>query len=408
MFGKSGYQKLAGDDPDKPNIPTEGRAIITYPIPASIGLYSDDGLEYTDIMRNNILIRVEKLPDFLHNIRLAEAPWTQHAFASIFYNAERQPMPGFDQFEQFLQKNPTAHANMAFIMLKARSAQIQIATVGSHPNALLCQDSQDLITLTHKLSDMFQDFQDRVNKIAKMRYQNRDKLMKDLEKTFRADWEAALQPYIQKYQQDWDTQNLLLNLLAIASIAGLVGLICKNIARAYQGKSLSLFQFDAARSKSLEMLEQFKTIGLPYPSQEAQNFFSENREDALQTIQELKKYVERLHHEIEQHEKPKTKKSYAPLHALHHWLAKAIEDFSIEIKKFQDTKDEVNQREVAEAIFINQWHESLQALLIEAQYTVYPEAVQAVVADLAYLAGQLNNEFHSAPRFALYSSRSKP
>lgn len=405
MFNKSkkGYHKLVVEDPDIASIITEGRPIVTYPTPSALGSYTKEGLEYRDIMGNVLLVPTEKIPEFLHHICAAELPWTQRLFSAIFYSPNQTPMPGLDLFEQVLQNNPAALVDFKLIQLGARAAQIQIAQVGLDSYAMLCDDSKALLVLYQQLSDDFKDFQNKVTRLPESRH--RLKVFHKMEADFNARWEERMQPYIAKYKDDWDSYNVLLNLLAIASIVGIAGLICKNVVRLYQGKNLSLFQFDSARSKSLDLLEQLKPGDFPRPSIELQNFFTQNSDDAFHTVQELSQHVENLKQELV---KFKSSGSKSELNELHRSLAKAVNDFATEIQSLQGSAQEVDKREVAEALFMNNWHSSVACFFdTKEEVASYPPELKAALVDIHYIAEQLEHEFQNSERFALYASPKK-
>ena len=407
MFDKlnkrKGYQILSVEDPDIASIIAVGRPTVTYPLPSKFGLYSEKGLEYLDNMGVIQLVHPDKIPEFLHNICAAEMPWTQASFATIFYDSDQNPMPGLELFEEVLQTNPAAFIDFQLVLLGKRAAQIQIARVGPEPHAMLCDDCRALLSLSQQLSDEFNRFQQRVTHLPASRHHVT--VFNKLEKEFKMRWKELIQPYAEKYKDEKDFRNIWLNLLTIASIVGLVGLVCKNVVRLYQGKNLSLFQFDAAHSKSVAILEQLKTGDFPRPSLDVQNFFTQNRDDAFYAVQELKSYLNRLNQEITKFDLKAPKSSLNHLHVLHSLLSKGLRDFSENIETIQDTANEANEREVLEAVFINDWCYSVQVFqALENDITHYPNELQAALIDIHYVAELLSKELLSSERYSLYAS----
>ncbi|MCX7089970.1 MAG: hypothetical protein NTU48_00725 [Legionellales bacterium] len=408
MFDRSkkGYHKLLVEDPDIASIIAVGRPTVTYPLPSALGSYTKEGLEYPDNMGNLQLVLPEQIPEFLHNICAAEMPWTQGSFATIFYDADQKPMPGFELFEEALQSNPAAFIDFQLMMLGKRAAQIQIARVGPEPHAMLCDDCRELLYLSQQLSNEFTLFQDRVTRLPASRHCLT--VFNKLEKDFKMRWEALIQPCATKYKDEMDFHNIWLNLLAIASIVGLVGLVCKNVARVYQGKNLSFFQFDAAYSKNVTALEQLKTGDFTRPSLDLQNFFTENRDDALYTVQALNPYLDRLKQEITNFEGNALKSDLNHLHAMHLWLSRTVSDFSEEINKIQGTANEADDREIWEVIFINDWCCGVKTFQgQEDDTTHYPQELQAALIDIHYIAEELSQELSSSERYSLYTGHSK-
>lgn len=409
MFSKSnkGYKPVLDYDLDEVQSTTTMGA---YQIPSGLGTYTKHGIAYQDIEDNTITISPEKIPDFLHAVCAAETPWTQGSFAMLFYDSKyKQSMSGLEDLEEKLQTNPIALMDYRLMMLGARAAQIQIAQVGEDRHALLCQESKDLIKLYKSLRDEFKNFQDKISQLEKNQVPSRyrSKTYAKYEKDFKASIDHVIKPYLEQYKKDWDTRNILLNVLAIASIVGLIGLIYKNVVGIYQGKHLGLFQFEAAYSKNREAIEPFSSDNLVTSSTHFQNFFTQNKTDTFRTIQELKSVLMIFDNEIKAFQTTHPQRKMDDLVTLHGSLTRALEEFESEIQAPTNKRlGKKGQREVAEALFIGSWCDSiLESLGTYEGRDDYPSGLRHVISDIQLISEQLSEEFHTSDRFKLYSNK---
>lgn len=408
MFSRSdkGYKPVLNYDLDEVQSTTMG----SYQLPSGLGTYTKRGIEYQDIEDNMITISPERIPDFLRTVCAAETPWTQGAFATLFYDSNtKQSMSGIEDVEEKLKANPIALMDYRLMLLGARAAQIQIAKVGSDRHALLCPESKELIKLYKSLRDEFKNFQEKIAQLEKSQApsRHRSKTYAKYEKEFKFRMDQLVNPYLDKYKKDWDTRNIMLNVLAVASIVGLIRLIFKNAVSIYRGKHLGLFQFEAAYSKNIEAIEQLSSDNLVTSFHvNVQNFFTQNKSDTLRTIQELQQILKTLDSEIKAFQSTHPQRNVDHLLQLHASLSKSVGEFASELKTPDEKLNDEYKREVAEALFIGSWCDAIpETLGTYESRDDYPAGLRNVIDDIQLISDQLSEEFNTSDRFKLYSNQ---
>ena len=281
-----GYEKLSdGDD----------TTVDSHKLPATFKFvtYNDRGdIEYTAIGEfQPTTIKKNRIPDFLSELRKAKEPWVQMAWSPLF-----EKMSGLDTFEASLSDNRYAAMDYWLIKLAICAGNLQVSKVGSDQSKTLCADSDELLKLYATVAieiDKYKSTMEEHDKHQGSRHYAKRK--QEAIKMLNDGCSAAIEPILKKYKENRDVRNICLNILAICSVIGLVGLFLKNVSRVYHGKKLGLFQFEQAHSKRIEPLEALsKTMEDTASSSQVQggtSYFSGDPKDIEDSCKELSEYL---------------------------------------------------------------------------------------------------------------------
>ena len=393
------YQKIKSNEPLNQWVVTTPTA--TYPLPKKLGTFSEQGLEYDANDDSHHLISTHHIPEFLNYVAKAEFPWMQYKFSTLFYGSHHEPMPGLDSFLTTLNSNPTTNLDFHLILLARRAAEIQITQVGSDLNKPLCENSQDLLKLYNNLQANSNRFLNAIKAIGPLKSRRQFKELQTAEKAFQSEWKDLIAPYIEKYQHNADTRNVLLNLLGIVLVVGFLGLIIKNLYNILQHENLGLFKFNSTYSKNVEILEQLVPHSIfAKQSIDELSFFTANPEDSNHTIEEINGCIEKFKLIIDEYE-PTLSATIESLRELHGSLEKTVATFS---KAINEDNSNLNH-DVSEAVFIDSLQDDLRIFFSTTDIRNYPNQVKTRLDDIRKLSELLTQERDSSERFKLYSPK---
>lgn len=255
LFGKNEYQKISKDH-------ASSYMIMGYKIPGKEpAVYTEHGLEYHDLDGHQQIIPKKKIPEFLATIRKTDDPWLQEAFSKLF----RQQADPFQfqfhdksigDFAQFLNDLPIA-ANLDYrlLLLGARAAQLQRVHKGDSRSVEWSKESKHLQKLYKTLTESLQQFEIKKNNLeAHPHTRHTHAELVQYIKTLEDQWGFAINATRDKFAEDWDTRNLLLNIAAITTGIGFLLLMIKNIWLKAEGEDFELFQFQHAHSEQRDVL----------------------------------------------------------------------------------------------------------------------------------------------------------
>lgn len=295
MRNNKGYKRI----PDEPEIELTGQTkdknrssdieILKAKLPSTkkpvVFNTKSNNISYTDIQTNISTIKSGDIAPFLREARRnGEAAW---GFDALF-----QKMTGLTEFEQYIEKSPST----ALI-------DYQLLRLGGHIRMLegkgKTDDAQALSTLYTVLVEKLQEYEQAVGELANSKSRHQNEPRQRLVKQFQSDWQLLIKPIANKYKNQKDTYNILLNVATIVCTGGLAlgWLFLKNLWRLANRKGLGLFQFEQAHSRKVENVQKLyddvikataaDLAGLP-------NYFSDEIKDADDTAELLLKRVGEL------------------------------------------------------------------------------------------------------------------
>lgn len=252
-----------------------------------------DNIYYFDINNQVTTIKSKHLGPILRTLRGNHEAGA--AFANLFEQGN-ETMENLDAFEKSLEnKKTTVLLDYWLLRLEGR-----IHRLNNNKDAVY------LTALYDELSEKLADYELKMGKLNTHPavHQNEDRA--NLVTAMQAEWRSLLEPALNKYKDQWDTRNILLNLAACATGFGLIGLFCKNLYRLTQGKGLQLFQYERAHSMKIDKLQKLYDEVETATQNDVKvrtNYFTTNVEDTYATNAKLQMIVAKLEEAMSQDQK---------------------------------------------------------------------------------------------------------
>lgn len=358
--------------------------------------YEDSNIYYTDTVGNEVTIKSQHIPALLRELR--EKKDKSWPFSSIFvYKSWSVPpvhisMKGLQKFEESLHTSPST-ALMDYWLLRMGG---HIRTLQGK-NGANDSDAQYLSGLYDDLVKKLQNYEKEIGKLAinPSRHQNEER--QKLVSKFQTEWQEAIQPAQQKYQQK-DINNILKNVAAACSIIGLIWLFCKNLYRLTQGKGLGLFQFENAHSRKLEHLQKLYSDiekATAKDAEKRENYFSHDIGDAQTTCAELMQITKQLENLPEPSDR-KEKKEKAIIINAYNTVLKLFSDELVKIQKDIEAPDAEISLLEEQKDFMNEWQKTgyAQGLALKiGDQSPYSEDYQALFQKIIDISSVFAKEY---------------